>query len=359
MCHADYGALMPVNGFGGSRLGPVHSVTLGSPPGPVLELLDLGATVHRLWVTGGDGVRRNVVLGYGTAEEYLEGSDCLGATVGRYANRIADGRFPLDGRTVQLATNEGGHTLHGGPEGFHRRIWDILEVTERSATLGLVSPDGDQGFPGRLAARVRLAVVGDEVKIGFEATTDAATVVNLTNHCYFNLDGEAAGSVEGHRLAIAAEAFIPVDAGGIPTHGPMPVAGTPFDLRRASRLGDRLHDEHAQVARAGGFDHTFVVGRRSPADRRPVASLESCSSGTRLEVRTDQPGLQVYTGNALGQRSAGPTVHSRWGGVALEPQLWPDSPNRPDFESAVLRPGETYRAELSWKFGRFDPDTSQ
>src|SRR5436190_1538862 len=186
--------------FGETGIGPVRKLVIGSEPGPVLELLDLGATVHRLWVPGGDGVRRNVVLGHRTAEEYLESADYIGGTIGRYANRIRGGRFVLDGETVQLATNERGNSLHGGPDGFDQRIWEVLEQTDEHVTMRLVSPDGDQGFPGRLTALARFAVDADSVQLTFEATTDAATVVSLTSHAYFNLDGDSTGTVTDHLL---------------------------------------------------------------------------------------------------------------------------------------------------------------
>jgi galactose mutarotase-like enzyme len=332
---------MPVEPFGDTRVGPVQKLVIGTEPGPVLELLDLGATVHRLWVTGGDGVRRNVVLGHATAEDYLDSGDYLGATIGRYANRIRDGRFELDGRTVKLATNDRGNLLHGGPDGFDGRVWEVLSQMSDHVTLRLASPDGDQGFPGNLVAHVRFEVTEDSVGISLEATTDAATVVSLTNHAYFNLDGDGSGSVGDQLLLVSAEEYLSVDDTGIPTDR-TPVEGTSFDFRRPTHLGPRLAE--------GGLDHNFVL---SESRLHPAATLASERTQTRMDVLTDQPGLQVYTGLAFDGSGRSTTGHryQPGDGVALEPQAFPDTPNRPDFGSAVLRWGETWRARIVWRFG--------
>ncbi len=341
---------MRVESFGESSVGPVQVLAIGAEPGPLLEVLDLGATVHRLWVTGGDGVRRNVVLGLPGPEDHLASPGYVGSTVGRYVNRIAGGRFTLDGRVVQLPTNDRGNNLHGGPDGFGRRIWDVVDHGEDHVVLRLVSPDGDQGFPGRLVAEVRFEVDGESVRVSMQATTDAETVVCLTSHAYFNLDG--ADTIEQHLLSVDAEEFLPVDDLGIPLPEPARVAGTAFDLRRPAALGDRIEDTHPQMA-SRGFDHCFVLDGTGP---RRVATLDSGLSRMRLEVSTDQPGLQVYTANAFD--GTAPSVSGgflqRWAGVALEPELFPDTPNRPEAEAAVLRPGETYEASLEWRFLSLD-----
>ena len=189
---------------------------MGPSPGPVLEVLDLGATVHRLWVTGGDGVRRNVVLGLATPEEHLDTVGIIGGTVGRYANRIKDGRFPLDGQTVQVATNERGNHLHGGPDGFDRRIWDVVRHTDDQLTLTMTSPSGDQGFPGELIVVAAFETSADSVRVSLSAGTDAPTVVNLTNHAYFNLDGDGSGPIDDQLLRVAADTYLPVDDVVIP-----------------------------------------------------------------------------------------------------------------------------------------------
>jgi len=330
---------------------PVHRLELGSAPGPVLHLLTLGATVHRLDVTCGDGRRRNVVLGHATAADYLWSTDYIGGTIGRYANRIAGGTFPLDGAggpTVRLATHDRGHHLHGGPDGFDRRLWTVVDHGPDHAVLRLESPDGDQGFPGALVADVRFEVSQSGVRIEFRATTDAPTIVNLTSHAYFNLDGEDAGTVEEHELTVHASAYTPVDRTGIPLGDHSPVAGTPFDFRRATVIGRAVRTDHEQVAAARGIDHNLVPDGDG---WRSVAVLESRRTATRLTVHTDQPGLQVYTGNFLdgSRRSTTGGLYRQGDGIALEPQLFPDSPNRPAWPSAVLLPGDTYAAAMAWE----------
>lgn len=338
---ADFGALPDGR--------PVHRLVLGSAPGPVLHVLDLGATVHRLEVTCGDGLRRNVVLGHPTPGEYLDAGDYLGATIGRYANRIAHGRFVLDGREVVVGTHDRGHHLHGGPDGFDRRLWEIVERGDDHGVLGLVSPDGDMGFPGAVRATVRFDVGPDGVRIGLEATTDAPTVVNLTSHAYFNLEGDGAGTVDDHYLLLEADQYTPADGTGIPLGAHVDVDGTPFDFRRARRIGPAIRTDHEQVALARGIDHNFVIRGEG---HRAAAVLSSSRTRTRLELHADQPGLQVYTGNFLdgSGRSSEGLRYRQGDGIALEPQLFPDSPNRPDFPSAVLRPGETYRSTIDLRF---------
>ncbi len=329
----------------------VRLLTIGTAPGPVVEVLTLGATVHRLEVTGSEGVRRNVVLGHPDVAERLSSGHYVGGTIGRYANRIAAGRFELDGEVVDVATHDRGNSLHGGPEGFDVHVWDVVEHTADTVVLAMVSPDGDQGFPGAVTAQVRYAVDGDTVSVTMQATTDAATVVNMTNHAYFHLDGEGAGTIDDHLLLVDADAYTPVDATGIPTGGHEPVAGTPFDFRDSRLVGPALRSEHPQVVDARGIDHNYVV--RGSGLRR-AAVLESYVSGTRLELWSDQPGLQVYTGNFLdgSTRSTTGGRYRQGDGIALEPQLVPDSPNRPEWPSSVLRPGETYTSGMEWRFTR-------
>lgn len=328
----------------------VRLLTIGAEPGPVVEVLTLGATVHRLVVTCGDGERRNVVLGHPDVEERLASGDYVGGTIGRYANRIAAGRFTLDGQDVEVRTHDRGNSLHGGPEGFDVRLWDVESHEDDAVVLSLVSPDGDQGFPGTVTTRVTCTVEDSTVRVAMEATTDATTVVNLTNHAYFNLDGEGAGTIDDHELLVEADEFTPVDATGIPLGAHAPVADTPFDLRAPTRIGPALRTEHPQLVDSRGIDHNYVV--RGTGLRR-AAGLTSPATLTSVELWSDQPGLQVYTGNFLDgtRRSTGGGRYRQGDGVALEPQLFPDSPNRPEWPSAVLRPGATYAAHLEWRFG--------
>lgn len=304
---------------------PDPHLVLGRSPGPVVRVLPTGATLAAFEATCGDGVRRNLVLARPAGAGPADDRDYLGSVVGRWANRIADGHLALDGRTHALATHDRGHLLHGGADGFDRRRWEVVSVDDRETRLRLVSPDGDQGFPGRLVAEAAYSLLDDGFRLELTATTDAPTVVNLTLHGYAVLDDS--GGVDDHVLAVPADHYLPVDATGIPTGDPEPVAGTGFDLRHGRRLGD-----------VGALDHTLVVAGEG---LRPVALLESPASRTRLTVASDQPGVQVYTGDAL-------TTHAPRSGVALEPQRLPDAPHRWP-ATAVLRPGEVYRHVLTWQ----------
>jgi len=317
---------------------PDHTLVLGAAPGPVVELWPLGATVHRLEVTGGDGVRRNVVLGHATVEERLGVRTYLGATVGRYANRIAGGRLEIDGATYALVAHDRGNLLHGGGDGFDRRVWDVVDADATTARLRLVSPDGDQGFPGRLVAEIEYAVSATGVRMTITAETDAPTVCNLTHHGYANLDGDGSGSIDEQRLRVPADSYTPVDDTDIPLGEHASVAGTPFDLRDGPLLADVIDLDHNFVVRGSGM--------------RTMAVLDSPRTLTRLEIRSDQPGLQVYTGQAFdgSSRSTEGVPYAARAGIALEPQLFPDSPHHPEWPSAVLRPGETYRHVLEWRF---------
>ena len=342
---------MRVDSFGECDRGPVQVITLGSAPGPELEVLDLGASAHALRVTCGDGVRRNVLLGHPTAQDYRESTHYFGGTIGRYANRIAGGRFQLDGQDVQVGVHDRGNSLHGGPEGFDTRIWQVADGDGDRLVLRLLSEDGDQGFPGRVEAQVTYTVTPTGVRIEHQATTDATTVVNLTNHSYVNLHGEGSGTVEDHVLVVEADEYLPVDAAGIPVDGLHPVEGTPLDFRMPAPLRAAMRSGDEQVVLCRGIDHNVVpVGE----GMRRVAVLDAPRTATRMELFSDQPGLQVYTGNfldgAVPATSGG--VYRQGDGIALEPQLFPDSPHHPEFASPVLRPGETYRSRLEWRFGQ-------
>ncbi len=304
---------------------PDPRIVLGRWPGPLLEVLPTGATLAAFEATCGDGVRRNLVLARPAGTGPADDRDYLGSVVGRWANRIAGGHLELDGRTHALATHDRGNLLHGGPDGFDRRVWDVVAADDTSARLRLVSPDGDQGFPGRLVAEAAYSLLDDGFRMELTATTDAPTVVNLTLHGYATLDDS--GGVDDHLLTVPADHYLPVDGTGIPTGDPQPVTGTRFDLRHGRRLAD-----------SGALDHTLVV---TGEGLRPVAVLESTESRTRLTISSDQPGVQVYTGDAL-------TTQAPRAGVALEPQRFPDAPHRWP-ASAVLRPGEVYRHVLTWQ----------
>ncbi|MFI8187700.1 aldose epimerase family protein [Streptomyces sp. NPDC085946] len=311
---------------------PVHRWTL-ERAGVRVRILSYGGIVQSVEVPDRWGERTgSVVLGFAGLDGYLAHPDpYLGALIGRYANRIAGGRFPLDGRTYALAPNEGANVLHGGARGFDKRVWDVVPV-EHGVRLTRVSPHGEEGFPGRLEVAVTYTL--DEagaLRIAYEAVTDAPTVVNLTSHAYWNLAGAGAGSAGGHELRVAASRYTPVDADLIPTGALEDVSGTRFDFRRPRKAGS-------------GYDHNFVLDEGVTDAPREVAELYDPASGRVLTVATTEPGLQVYTGDHLGAPFA------PGDGIALETQHFPDAPNRPEFPSTVLRPGEVFRSETVYGF---------
>lgn len=290
-------------------------------------VLTLGAIIQSIRLPDGT----EVVLGLDSVGDYLERSRYFGAVVGRYGNRIAGGAFTLDGVPYELARNNNGHALHGGVQGFDKRVWEAEPDGERSVRLSRVSKDGEEGYPGSLAVSVTYTLADDELQIAYEATTDAPTVLNLTNHSYFNLAGS--GDVRGHVLTMEADHYLPVDEGKIPLPGePAPVAGTPYDFTSPVAIGERLE---------GRYDHCYVL---RPGGRMRV---EEPVSGRAMEVRTSEPGVQFYSGHML-DGIASP--YPAFAGFCLETQHFPDSPNRPDFPSTVLRPGEVHRSETGYRF---------
>jgi aldose 1-epimerase len=327
--------------------------------GPVLQVgvVALGARLVLLRAPDRAGVLDDVVLG---PPDPAADTAYLGATVGRYANRIAGGTFVLDGRQITVPCNEDAVALHGGPDGFDRRMFRADPVVEgpdgsRAVTLHRTSPDGENGFPGTLDVAVTYTVRGAELAIEHTATTDAPTVVNLTNHAYWNLAG--GGSVEGHVVTIPAARYLPVDPRLIPTGALAPVDGTPFDLRRPTRLGAHLRDGHPQLRQARGYDHTFVLdhptGLDHPAELGVAAHVEEPVSGRTLTVLTDQPGAQFYSGNMLDGTTArrDGTAVRQGDAFCVEPQQFPNAPNEPAFPSTVLRPGERYRSRIVLRLG--------
>jgi aldose 1-epimerase len=321
----------------------VTAYEMGSAPGPVLTVLDLGATIQSLtW-----GVRQpSIVLGYDDVAAYLSSdNDYQGAVVGRYANRIAGARFSLDGTTHHLDANDGENSRHGGHQGYEQRVWTLVGHDDDSLTLGLVSPHGDQGFPGSLSIQARYEVGRDSVRLTLRATCDRRSVVNLTNHSYFNLAADGS-SIDDHLLEVHADRYLPVDAGSIPLGHLEDVTGTPFDLRTAARIGDRVRDTHPQVRQARGIDHSFDL---HGSGLRRVAVLAEPTTGRRLSVLTDQPALQVYTGNFLNGGTVARNRLLRQGdGIALETQRHPDAPNQAHLGLATLEPRDEYRNTTVW-----------
>jgi aldose 1-epimerase len=325
---------------------PPTSVELRAD-GILLEVLTAGAAVRRLEVPDHDERPVDIVLGHADTRTYVTGGGYLGATIGRFGNRIAGASFELDGERHVLSANEGPTTLHGGIDGFDHRPWSILEQDSTSVRLGLHSPDGDQGFPGALDVTVTYAVAPGRVRIDYTATSDRDTVVNLTNHSYFNLDGEGRGPVDDHELTLSCSVFTPTDALLIPTGEVRRVDGTPFDFRRPRRLGEALAHRDEQLDHGKGLDHNFVVDGEG---LRHVATLRG-ATGRTLVVESDQPGVQVYTGahfNGTVRGTSG-TAYGPRAGIALETQGFPDAPHHPDFPSTVLRAGAHHRTTTVWR----------
>jgi aldose 1-epimerase len=324
-----------------------------------LEVMTLGATVTSLRVPDRAGRAEEVVLAHERPEDCAgRNRDYFGATIGRVANRIAYGRYVLDGREHRLACNDGRHHLHGGIAGFDRQDWHVVRREEGAAAtiaFGRTSCDGEEGYPGELRVRVTYTVRPEgDVRICYEAITDAPTIVNLTNHAYFNLRGAGRGDVLGHELWLAADRFLPVDEELIPSGEIRPVAGSPFDFRETARIGSRIGAVDPQLQRSGGFDHCMVLpDQRDAAGTavRHAATLCDPESGRRLEFWTDQPAVQLYSGNFLDGSAVGPGGHRhlRHGGVCLETQDLPDAPNRPQFPSIRLDPGQRYTRTTVWR----------
>lgn len=316
-------------------------------------LLSLGCIVQSIETPDRNGDFANVTLGFEQLDDYLTNLPFFGCVAGRYANRIAGGQFRLGDERYELVTNEGPNTLHGGKQGFNRFVWEPAQLDDgrRGIAFHRVSPHGEEGFPGTLDVTVTYILTdGNELVIDYHANTDKPTIVNLTNHSYFNLAGEGSGSIEAHRLQIDADAFTPIDPSMIPTGERRPVAGTPFDFRRGRRIGEGLRSADEQVRLATGFDHNFVL---NGVGLKRAAVLTDPGSGRTLTVRTTKPGVQFYSGNFLNGSLYGPsaTAYRQSDGLALETQFFPNSPNEPDFPSALLRPGEEYRHQTIYTFG--------
>lgn len=343
---------------------PVSLYTLEVPGGWEAEITDYGAILTSFRVPLGTGAPTDVVLGFDTLDGYLGTHPYFGAICGRVANRIAGGTFELEGKKHTLAKNNGANHLHGGLVGFDKKRW---KATPRLSPRGpavdfeLVSPAGDEGYPGTLTTRVTYTLTPDgELWVEMSATTDAPTIVNLAHHSYWNLAGQAAGTIHGHELSVLADSYLPVDAGSIPTGSLAPVAGTPFDLRPErsppATLGAAIEGlpESADGKNPGGIDHNYVVrGWKPDGVLRTVALLRDPASGRTLEILTDQPGIQVYTGNSLdgSVKGKGGVAYGKQAAICLETQKFPDSVHHPEWPSTRLDPGQTYRHTMVHRFG--------
>lgn len=341
----------------------VAAVTLSNNQGVTVRVISYGARIQEVVTPDRDGHPANIALGFAALDGYLAATDpYFGATVGRFANRIAKGRFTLDGHTYRLPINNGPNSLHGGTKGFDRALWTIVGVKQgsgaASVSLRYVSANGDQGYPGTLTATATYSLDDHgRLRIEYSATTDAPTIVNLSNHTYWNLSGEGSGSVMDERLMIPAAEFTPVDATQIPTGAFAAVVGTPFDFRAPKAIGLDIRDGRSRQLLIGrGYDLNWVIGRRAVAAPRLVARVVDPRSGRVLELASTQPGLQFYSGNFLDGTLLGTSGHIYRQGDAfvLEPQIFPDTPNHPNFGSGRLVPGETYRNEIIYTFSTVD-----
>jgi aldose 1-epimerase len=332
---------------------PVDAYTLANVAGMRVRILTLGCIIARLEVPGRDGRFANVVLGMDSLSGYMHRSPHFGAIAGRYANRIARGRFAIDGVEYRLDTNSGPNALHGGRHGFDKVVWQAISRGGEEVQLRYLSPDGEEGYPGNLAVEVTYTLGdGNELRIDYAATTDKPTIVNLTNHSYFNLAGEGSGDVLGHVVSIAGDFFTPTGATQIPTGEIRSVTGTAFDFTSPKRIGDCIRAPDEQLLIPHGFDHNWVLRAPNGDPLRPAARAFEPKSGRILEVLTDAPGLQFYTGNNLTGALVGPAgrAYRQSDGFCFETQQFPDAPNQPDFPSAVLRPGQHYRSATVFRF---------
>lgn len=333
----------------------VHAYTLANAQGTTVTILTLGAIIQALVTPDRDGDLEDVVLGMETVDDYLQRSPYFGAVTGRYGNRIAHGRFVLDGVTHRLATNNGPHHLHGGMRGFDKRVYAARATrTQEGAgvVLSLESPDGDQGYPGALHFSVRyLLDASSRLIVDYRATTTHATPFNPSQHSYFNLAGRRAHDILEHVLQLRAARYTPVDATLIPTGEVAPVDGTPFDFRCPTTIGARIRDPHPQLAHGRGYDHNLVLDAPPPgASLRHAATLHDPRSGRTLDVHTTEPGLQLYAGTWLDGTLAGKgnRRYPQFAGICLETQHYPDSPNHPEFPSTILRPGARFHSRTTF-----------
>lgn len=320
--------------------------TLSNSKGMEMNVTNYGGKVVSLMVPDKNGSFVDVVTGYNNISDYLKsGEPYFGAAIGRYGNRIANGKFTLDGKTYHLAQNNDSNNLHGGPGGFHAVVWDARQIDESTLELTYLSNDGEEGFPGNLDVRMVYQLTEkNEFRIEYYATTDQKTVCNLTNHTYFNLSGEGAETILDHQLQLNADGYLPTDSIAIPTGEIAKVEGTPMDFRSPSKIGLHINDAFEALQFGNGYDHNFVINKQN----EPIAfaaRVFSPVTNIQMEVHTDQPGIQIYTGNYMNGTEIGKSgkVYLRRAAFCLETQCYPDSPNQPQFPSVVLNPGETYR----------------
>ena len=330
--------------------------TLTNANGMEVTVTDFGGRIVSVMVPDRAGELRDVVLGFDNIDDYIHVPSDFGAASGRYANRIGQGRFALDGKIYELPKNNFGHCLHGGPDGWQYKVYDVVEADDSHIVLAMYSPDGDANFPGAVEATVTYRLTDDNaLDISYEAASDAPTIINLTNHSYFNLSGDPSTSICDDWLWIAADSFTPVDSTFMTTGEIVPVEGTPMDFRTAKRIGDDIDRyDFVQLKNGNGYDHNWVLATAGDITRK-AAEVRNDVSGIVLEVYTDEPGVQVYTGNFLDGSVTGKhgIVYNQRAAICLETQHYPDSPNKPAWPSVVLRPDETYRSHCIYRFSTY------
>ncbi|MEL6589432.1 MAG: aldose epimerase family protein [Bacteroidota bacterium] len=328
----------------------MEQITLSLPNGMEVQLCNYGATILSIKVPDRNGNLGEVCIGFDTAEEYLGSHPHFGGIVGRYGNRIAGGKFELDGTEYQLAINNGPNHLHGGIVGFDRKVWTILEANEQDVLFQYISPDGEEGYPGRLEVQLRYTLTDDQaVRLDYKLKSDAPTVANLTNHAYFNLKDAGASLVSQHELQLFADFITPVDEHTIPTGDLQSVSNSPFDFREAKQMGTHIDVEHEQIQRGGGYDHNYVINGESGRLRK-CARVYEPDSGRVMEVETTEPGVQFYSANFLDQIGRGGLHYQPRHAFCLETQHYPDSPNQVGFPTTVIRPGEVYESTTLYRF---------
>lgn len=327
---------------------------LKNAAGAEVCITNYGGKIVSIMVPDKNGKLSDVVCGHKNIDDYLSSKEpYFGAIIGRYGNRIAGGKFSIDDVEYTLEQNNGPNSLHGGPKGFHAQVWDAKKLSDKVLELTYVSPDGEEGFPGELTTIVTYTLTDDNaVDIAYKATTTKPTVVNLTNHSYFNLSGKDTSSVESEIVTINADSFIPVNENLIPLGKPETVTGTPMDFKTPHIIGERINNDFTQLKIARGYDHTWVLNKSNPDELSFAAKLEDADTGRVMDVFTTEPGMQMYTGNFMDSNAWGKqgNAYPFRSGVCFEVQHFPDSPNQPNFPSVILRPGETYKSRCIYKF---------
>ncbi|MCB0475093.1 MAG: galactose mutarotase, partial [Flavobacteriaceae bacterium] len=342
-----------VSDYGQTAEGPAKLYTLKNQTGMQVEVTNYGGIITRLSVPDKNGQSADVVLGFDNLQDYQNDHPYFGAIIGRYGNRIAKGKFTLDGQEYTLAANNGPNTLHGGPTGFHKHLWQATEIHREGYTgleLSRLSQDMEEGYPGNLNVTVTYSLTEDNLfDVEYSAFTDKKTVINLTQHAYFNLSGDFKNTIHDHEVQILADHYLPMNEESIPIGKMEPVDDSPFDFRRGKRVCMHIDDDHQQLKLGNGYDHCWVLNGNH-GDFRKVAEAWQSGSGRRMEVFSTEPGIQLYTGNYLNEKEHGKIKFGRRSGFCFETQHFPDSPNQPGFPSVVLHPGEQYYSKTAFKF---------